>query len=189
MDMSPLSATSQERRESQCVAGMTHLNAEISNRKLWRPCTLPNEQATRDNWNATHVSTHGSLFPSNDNLTTVMFIGAGDPREAQRERLTSSLFSPVNVTAYTLEAVKTVFVELFCSSKSSMENPSLFVSGHDGSTNRTFIVEDYPEDEYGQWASDEVTGEQGYIDDERSCFWTWDDTEYSWQSDHLKVVK
>ena len=70
-----------------------------------------------------------------------------------------------------------------------MQNPSLFVSGHDGSTNRTFIFEDYPEDEYGQWATDEVTGEQGYIDDERSCFWTWDDTEYSWQSDHLKVVK
>ena len=38
-----------------------------------------------------------------------MFIGAGDPREAQRERLTSFLFSPVNVTDYTLEAVKTVF--------------------------------------------------------------------------------
>ena len=43
-----------------------------------------------------------------------------------------------------------------------MENPSLFMSGHGGSTNRTFIVEDYPEDEYGQWATDEVTGEQGY---------------------------
>ena len=42
-----------------------------------------------------------------------------------------------------------------------MENPSLFVSGQDGSTNRTFIVEDYPEDEYGQWATDEATGEKG----------------------------
>ena len=87
----------------------------------------------------------------------------------------------MTITACTLDAVQTVFVDLFCSPKSSMQN-SLFVSGHDGSTNRTFIVEDYPEDEYGQWATEEVTGEQGYIDDERSCFWTWDDTEFSWQS-------
>ena len=67
-----------------------------------------------------------------------------------------------------------------------MENPSLRVGGHGGSTNRTFIVENYAEDEYGQWPTDEVTGEQGYIDDERSCFWTWDDTEYAWQSRPFK---
>ena len=75
----------------------------------------------------------------------------------------------MNVTAYTFQAVKTVFVELFCTPKSSMENPSLRVSGHSGSTNRTFIVENNAEDEYGQWATDEVTREQG-IDDEKSCF-------------------
>ena len=44
--------------------------------------------------------------------------------------------------------------------------------------NRTFIVEDDAEDDFVQWAKNEVTGEQGYIDDERSCFWTWDDNEY-----------
>ena len=52
--------------------------------------------------------------------------------------------------------------------------------------NRTFIVEDYAEDDFGQWAKDEVTGEQGYIDDERSCFWTWDDTECARQSRPFK---
>ena len=64
-----------------------------------------------------------------------------------RERLTSSIFSPVDVTAYTLEAVKTVFVELFCTPKSSMENPSLRVNGHGGSMTRSFIVEECAEDE------------------------------------------
>ena len=49
-----------------------------------------------------------------------------------------------------------------------MENPSLRVSGHVSSV------------------YDEVTGEQGYIDDERSCFWTWDDTECAWQSRPFK---
>ena len=58
-----------------------------------------------------------------------------------------------------------------------MEKPSLRVSGHYSSMNRTFIVEDHAEDEFGQRAQGEVTGEQGYVDDERSCFWTWDDTE------------
>ena len=76
----------------------------------------------------------------------------------------------MNVTASTLEAVNTLFVELFCSPKNTMENLSLRVNGQGRGTNRTFIVENYDEDENGQWATDEVTGEQGYIDDERSCF-------------------
>ena len=32
--------------------------------------------------------------------------------------------------------------------------------------NIVFHVEDYAEDDFGQWAKDEVTGEQSYIDDE-----------------------
>ena len=31
-----------------------------------------------------------------------------------------------------------------------------------------------------------MTGEQGNIDDDRSCFWTWDDTERAWQSRPIK---
>ena len=58
-----------------------------------------------------------------------------------------------------------------------MENLALRVSGHFNSMNRTFIVEDYAEDGFGHWATDEVAGEQGHVDDERSCFCTWDDTE------------
>ena len=89
-------------------------------------------------------------------------------------------------TAYTFETVRTTFLELCCTPKSSMGNPSLRVSGHVSSMHRTFIVEDYAEDDLGQWAKDEVTGEQGYVDDERSCFWTWDDTECAWQSRPFK---
>ena len=98
-------------------------------------------------------------------------------RERERERVTSYFsLRGMNVPAYTFESVRTVFVELFRTPKSSMENPSLRVSGHIRSMNRTFIVEDYAEDDFAQWAKDEVIGEQGYIDDERSCFWAWDDT-------------
>ena len=48
------------------------------------------------------------------------------------------------------------------------------------------MAEDCAEDDFGQWAKDEVTDEQGDIDDERSCFWTWDDTECAWQSRPFK---
>ena len=99
-----------------------------------------------------------------------------------RERLTNSLsLMGTNVTVYTFEAVKTTFLELFCTATSSIENPSLRVGGHVSSMNRTFTVEDCAEDDLGQWAKGEVTGEQGYVDDVRSCFWTWDDTECVWQ--------
>ena len=54
-----------------------------------------------------------------------------------------------------------------------MDNPSLRVNGHGGTMSRIFIVEGYSQDEYGQWSTDEVTGEQGYDDDERPFFfWT-----------------
>ena len=52
--------------------------------------------------------------------------------------------------------------------------------------NRTFIVEDYVEDDFGPWDIDESTSEQGCIDDERSCFWTRDANEYAWQSRPFK---
>ena len=56
--------------------------------------------------------------------------------------------------------------------------------------NRTFIVEGYAEDDFRQWAKDEVTSEQGYVDDERLCFWIWDDTEgVSGSPDHLRAAR
>ena len=88
----------------------------------------------------------------------------------------------MNVTAYTFDAVQTIFVDLLCTPKSSMENHALRVSGHGGGTKRTFIVENYAEDEYGQRATDEATGKHGYTEKERSYFSTGDDNKYVWQS-------
>ena len=65
MDMSPLSVMSSERRESQCMAGMTHLNAERRNRKLKRPCTLMNKRpettGTQHMWLPTEVYSHSMI--------------------------------------------------------------------------------------------------------------------------------
>ena len=143
----------------------------------------PNAPTTQERSNAAQVNDHESLSSFIDNLTTLMFIVASDLSETQREKLTSSLYlRGMDIPAYTFEAVKTVFAKLFCTPKSSMENQS----GHVSSMNRTFIVEEHAANDFGQWAADEVTGEQGYVDDERSCFWTWDNTECAWQSGPFK---
>ena len=101
-----------------------------------------------------------SPFPFNDNLTTLMLIVASDLSEVQRETSRLSVLK-VNNTAYTLDAEQTVFVELFCRPKSSMENPSLSCER----TRRQYTQSD-----------------QGFFDNEKSCFWTWDDNVYAWQS-------
>ena len=167
MDMLPMAAVTDEQRKNQ------HL-ADVAQEEVERPATGetavdPNAPENRERWKTAHVNNHESVFSFSDNLTTLMFIVASDLSEAQRERLTSSL-SLREMDVHTFENVRTVFGDLFCTQKSSMENRPLRVSGHINSMNRTCIVEDYTEDEFGQWAKDEVTGEQDCVDDERSCF-------------------
>ena len=62
------------------------------------------------------------------------------------------------------------FWNYFVSRKARCKILPLRVSGHVSSMIRTSIVEDCVEDDFGQWAKDEVTGEQGYVDDERIMF-------------------
>ena len=95
----------------------------------------------------------------------------------------------MNVTAYTFEAVKTVFVELFCTPQCSKENPSLRVRGHGNNMNRIFIVEDCAEDDFGLWATDEVTGEQSYIDDEIMLFGHGTTMSMPGNPDHSRAAK
>ena len=45
------------------------------------------------------------------------------------------------------------------------------------------------QDEFGQWVTDELTGEQGFIDDEGSCFWSWDNNEYTRPGPFLRAAK
>ena len=103
---------------------------------------------------------------------------ASDLSECQRERerLTSSLcLQGMDIPAVVLYAEKLDGKSFTPRERTRQQHEQNF-----------FIVEDYAEDEVGQWAKDEVTGEQGYVDDEKSCFWTWDHTEFAWQSRPFK---
>ena len=86
----------------------------------------PDFPETSEEWNAAQVAAHERLFPFSDNLATLMFTVASDLSEILRTRLTRCLcIQGMDVTAHTFEKVRAVFVELFCTPKSSMENPSL----------------------------------------------------------------
>ena len=109
---------------------------EVEVRQLWILVTPKGSEIVGT---ATHLTTHGSLFPFNDKWTTLMFFVASDLNVARKEKLTSSLSLNGEWMSLlsTLDAVQTLFVELFCAPKSSVENPSLRVSGHGGSMSRT----------------------------------------------------
>ena len=86
--------------------------------------------------------------------------------------------------------MKTLVTELSCTPKNSVKNLSPRVNRHGGSTNRLFIVQNYTDGGFGQWATDVVTCEQGHVDDERSCFQTIDDNEKTCGSpDHSRAAK
>ena len=70
-----------------------------------------------------------------------------------------------------------------------MENPSLRLERYGGSTSRTFTVKDLIEDESGQWATDEVTGKKGYIDDEKMFFGRGTTTRTLGGPDHSRPAK
>ena len=134
------------------------------------------------------------LFPSSDKLTTSTIIDARDLSELQRERLTSSLsIQGMDVTTYTFKRVKVAFDQLFCTPRSSMDNPSLRTSrikdplSRYCSFNRTFKVQDGSKENFEQWAADELSREQGYVDVKKnSCFWSCDDNHSTWKSRQFK---
>ena len=116
MDNLPMSALSEERRRSQHLADVAQENVE--RRTRGETALDPNTPENREGWNSAQINNHESLFPFTDNLITLMFIVASDLTEAQRERLTSSLsLKGMNITVYTFEAVRTTFLELFCTPK------------------------------------------------------------------------
>ena len=47
-------------------------------------------------------------------------------------------------------------------------------------------MEDGSEEESGQWATDAIIGEEGFVDDESLCIWTWNENRSTWKYRPLK---
>ena len=138
------------------------------------------EDEALDEYNRDRRNRHQAAFPINDNLMALIFVVLADLTETQRERLASTLaLRGVEVQQYTFEGVRTVFIELFCAPRSSLDNPSLRAGG---AANRVFCIMESGEMDqvYGYWCEDDSTGEVGFLPEIEDVFWVFDDMNECW---------
>ena len=71
--------------------------------------------------------------------------------------------------------------------KSSLENPSLRTGGGQ----RAFCILDQGEvaGEYGYWAEDDETGEEGFLPEMEDVFWTFQDDNWTWSPSYFQGRK
>ena len=113
--MLPMSTMSEERKQNQYLEDVTQEKVERQTRSA--EVLDSNATETWDKWYATQVSNHEKLCPFNDNLTTLMFTVVSDLSEAQRETHKFPCCPWNECHCLHFEAVRTVFVELFCTPK------------------------------------------------------------------------
>ena len=110
-------------------------------------------------------------FPFGDNLTAQFFIIQSELSDQQRERLTSAMsLRNISLENYSYEMLKTHYNELFITTRTSIQDPSIRPQGGNRS-NTFFIVEqgEY-EGEEGFWVEDE--GLEGFMsNNDEETFW------------------
>ena len=69
---------------------------------------------------------HRNAFPLNDNLMSLIFLVQAHLNEQQRERFVSSMpLRQVNMTQYTYQGVRELFMELFCITRTGISDPMI----------------------------------------------------------------
>ena len=111
-------------------------------------------------------------FPFGDNLIAQFFIIQGELSDQQRERLASAMsLRNISLENYSYEMLKTHYHELFITTRTSIQDPSIRPQGGNRS-NTFFILEqgDY-EGEEGFWVEDEG-GIEGFMsNNDEETFW------------------
>ena len=104
---------------------------------------------------------HRDAFPLNDNLLSLIFLVQADLNESQRERFVSSMsLRQINMTQYTYQGVRELFMELFCITRTGISDPMI---QHRRGTNFYVVDEGEMEQEDGFWVIDEDTHEEGFV--------------------------
>jgi hypothetical protein len=150
MDLMPQAAPAEANLEYQQEARL--LNAD------------PADPEVYNQWIQRNRTRHERTFPLQDPMFTYFFIVAADLNEQQRERFTSTMMlRNITVPQYTFDIVRTVFHDLFCAPRNSIENPHVRSTRVDGS--KSFLILDQGELEgsYGYWAIDEDADEEGFL--------------------------
>ena len=139
------------------------------------------EQAIYDEATRLHKQAHRDLFPLSPNLIALIFISTADLSQDQRQSLTS-IMTHRNRTMdqYRVLELREVFIELFCTVKTAVDNPMMNPSGSGGRRAFFLLDEGELEGNLGYWAEDEEDGAEGFLDASEDVFWIWDDNDYSW---------
>ena len=113
-----------------------------------------------------------NAFPFGDNLIAQFFIIPSELSDQQRERLTSAMsFRNISLENYSYEMLKTRYHELFITTRTSIQDPSIRPQG--GSRSNTFFIIEQGEyeGEEGFWVEDEE-GLEGFMsNNDEETFW------------------
>ena len=124
---------------------------------------------------------HSRTIPITENLVALMFVSLADLTQDQRQVLTSLMAHRNRPLAdYRIQELREVYLEVFCTTRTSVENPLLAPSGHAG--RKTFLVRDegYLDTYEGFWVEDEEDGAEGFLELDEDTFWVFDDDSAAW---------
>ena len=106
-------------------------------------------------------------IPITENLVALMFVSLADLTQDQRQVLTSLMARRNRPLAeYRIQELREVYLEVFCTTRTSVENPLLAPSGHAG--RKTFLV------------LDEGYLGEGFLELDEDTFWVFDDDSAAW---------
>ena len=131
--------------------------------------------------NARMKNQHSRTIPITENLVALMFVSLADLTQDQRQVLTSLMAHRNRPLAdYRIQELREVNLEVFCTTRTSVENPLLAPSGHAG--RKTFLVldEGYLDTYEGFWVEDEEDGAEGFLELDEDTFWVFDDGSATW---------
>ena len=151
------------------------------NNHVVEPWTDALEQVIYDEAIRLHKQARRDLFPLSPNLIALIFISTADLSQDQRQSLTR-IMTHRNRTMdqYRVLELREVFIELFCTVKTAVDNPMMNPSGSGGRRAFFLLDEGELEGNLGYWAEDEEDGAEGFLDASEDVFWIWDDNDYSW---------
>ena len=119
-------------RRQQHNAQQAALHA-ANDQHVVEPWTEEMEQAVYDEASRLHKQAHRDLFPLSQNLIALIFISIADLSQDQRQGLTS-IMTHRNRTMdqYRVAELREVFIELFCTVRTAVDNPMMNPSGSGG---------------------------------------------------------
>ena len=120
-------------------------------------------------------------FPLGENLLALIFVSLADLTHDQRNTLTSIMtHRGRTLDQYNVQELRDLFLEMFCITKTAVDNPMMQPSGI--GQRRFFLVleEGELEGTDGYWAEDDEDGAERFVGALEDVFWVYDDADYTW---------